>query len=89
MILLILARLADIYTTLLNVNKWGWDVEGNPLMMKIGQRGLFFPYQLFVLGFCIVIAEQIPKYKRIIYVSVSAISLLASASNLFCYWFIK
>lgn len=86
MILLILTRLLDIISTLLNVNKWGWDVEGNPAVRKIGEQGYFLYYQAFVTIFIILIAELCPKYKRIIYVSVSVLSLLASISNLYCYY---
>lgn len=89
MIVLILARLLDAISTLLNVNQWGWDVEGNPLMRTIGERGLFIPYQLFITGIIIVIAELIPRYRRIVYLSVSSLSLLAILTNLYCFFFIK
>jgi len=89
MLLLIIARLLDIFTTYLNINKWGWGVEGNPLIAEVGRRGFFIPYQLFMLGGIIVIAELLPKYKRIIYVSLIAISLMVTISNLFCFIFIK
>jgi putative exporter of polyketide antibiotics len=89
MIILIIARILDIVTTLINTNKWGYSVEGNFIMRQIIEKGLFIPYQMFMIGFIILIAEIIPKYKRIIYISVSVLSLITSVNNLFCYFFIK
>ena len=89
MIVFIFFRFLDIYTTLLNVNRWGADVEGNLIVRKILERGLFVQWQILFMGLIVLIAEYIPKYRRIIYVSLSAFSLLASFNNLFCYWFIK
>jgi hypothetical protein len=89
MILLIFTRILDLITTLLNTNKWGWEVEGNPVVQQIGIRGLFIPYQLFSVGVIIIVAELLPRYKRIIYVSMSSISLIVAGSNLFCFIFIR
>jgi hypothetical protein len=89
MIILIITRLLDIFTTYLNINKWGIEVEGNPIVRKIMEHGLFLPYQLCFIGIVILIAEHLPKYKRIIYISISCISLLAVVNNLFCFIFIK
>lgn len=88
MILLIVTRLLDIFSTLININKWGIEVEGNPIILAILEKGLFVPYQMFFLGLIILIAEALPKYKRIIYVAMSCISLIAVINNLFCYLFI-
>lgn len=89
MIILILTRLLDIFTTYLNINKWGIEVEGNPIVRKIMEQGLFIPYQMCFIGIIILIAERVPKYKRIIYLSISCISLIAFINNLFCFIFIK
>jgi hypothetical protein len=89
MAILILTRLLDIFTTYLNINKWGIDVEGNPIVRKIMEQGYFIPYQLCFIGIVILIAERIPKYRRIIYLSISSVSLLAIINNLFCFIFIR
>ena len=89
MIVLFIARLLDILTTYLNVGKWGWGVEGNPIISMIGNRGLFIPYQFFMFGLIVIIAELLPKYRKIIYISLSAISLMVAISNLFCFIYIK
>ena len=88
MIILIITRLLDIFSTYLNINKWGIDVEGNPVVRMIMEKGLFIPYQLFCLGLIIFIAELLPRYKRIIYISISCISLVVFINNLFCFIFI-
>jgi len=89
MIIFIIARMLDILSTLVNIKKWGYSVEGNPLVRQIFEKGLFIPYQMFVAGFIILLAELLPKYRRIIYVGISALSLIVCISNLFCYFFIK
>ena len=89
MIILIIARLLDIITTLLNVNKWGWGVEGNPIVRWTAEQGYFFYYQSMLVLIVIFIAEAIPKYRQIIYISVSCLSLIAMINNLFCFFFIK
>lgn len=89
MLILIITRFLDIFTTYLNINKWGIDVEGNPLVRKIMEQGYFLSYQMVVLGIIIVVAELIPKYKRIIYISTSTLSLLAVIINTYCFIFIR
>ena len=89
MIILIITRLLDIITTLLNVNKWGLDVEGNPIIRTLMYEGLFIPYQLLITGIIILIAELLPKYKNIIYISISAITIITIVNNLLCFIFIK
>jgi len=89
MIILILARILDIWSTYININKWGIDVESNPIVREIIKRGLFIPYQMSCIGIIILIAEHLPKYKRIIYISISCVSLVAFINNLFCYIFIR
>lgn len=89
MIILIITRILDLITTLLNTNKWGWDVECNPLMYEVGKRGLIIPYQILILVVIISIAELIPKYRKTIYVSMSTISLVVATSNLLCYLLIR
>jgi hypothetical protein len=89
MIILIITRILDIFTTYLNINKWGIDVEGNPLIRSAMEKGLFIPAQLFAVGIIILIAEYLPKYKTIIYGSISSISLLAILINTYCYIFIR
>jgi hypothetical protein len=86
--LFILTRILDVLTTLLNTNKYGASVEGNPLMEQIMIRGLFIPYQIFMTGMFILLAEAVPKYKKISYFSMSLLSLFFILSNLFCYLFI-
>lgn len=89
MFILILTRLLDVFSTYLNINRWGIGVEGNPIVRKIMEIGLFIPYQMFFIGLIILIAEHLPKYKRIIYISISCVSLIAFVNNLFCFIFIK
>lgn len=89
MIILIITRLLDIFTTYLNINKWGTGVEGNPIVREVMDKVFFIPYQMFFLGVIILVAEQLPKYKRIIYISISCLSLLAIINNLFCFMFIR
>jgi len=89
MLLLLIARILDILTTYLNINKWGVEVEGNPLTMAIIQRGLFIPYQMIMFLVIVLVAELLPRYRKIIYVSLIAISLMVTISNLFCFIFIK
>ena len=89
MIVFLIARILDIFTTYLNINKWGWGVEGNPLIAEVGRRGFFIIYQMFMFGLVVILAELLPKYKRIIYVSLSALSFVVAFSNLFCYLYIK
>ena len=89
MIVLLITRLLDMFTTYLNINKWGYGVEGNPLIRELMERGLFIPGQFFMIGLITVLAEALPKYKRIIYVSISSLSLVAVAINTYCFIFIK
>lgn len=74
---------------MININKWGYEVEGNLITRLAMERGLFIPAQVFGIGLIIVVAELIPKYKQIIYISISSLSLLTSALNFYCYLFIK
>ena len=87
--LFIIARMLDILSTLININKWGSSVEGNPLMRQVFEKGLFLPYQIFITTFIILLVEPWIKYKKIIYISLSILSLLVFVSNLLCYFFIK
>ena len=89
MLILIILRTLDVITNLLNINKWGLGVEGNPVMRMVMENGLFIPYQAFLTGLIIVIAELLSKYRRIIYLSISSISLLAVVNNLACFILIK
>lgn len=85
MLLLLITRLLDIFTTHLNTNKWGIGVEGNPLMLSLMEKGLFWWYQAFMFLVIVLIAKLLPRYRKIIYVSLSAISFIVSISNIFCY----
>lgn len=85
MLLLLITRLLDIFTTYLNTKKWGIGVEGNPFMLSLMEKGLFWWYQAFMFLVIVLIAELLPRYRKIIYVSLSAISFIVSISNLFCY----
>jgi len=89
MIILILTRILDVYSTLINVNKWGYEVEGNPFIRGLMEKGLFIPAQIVGIILVIIIAELLPKYRKIIYISISAFSLLASIINFSCYFFIN
>lgn len=89
MIILIITRLLDILTTYINIQKWGTSVEGNPIVREVIERGFFIPYQMFFVGIVILITEHLPKYKRIIYISISCISLIVFINNLFCFIFIR
>jgi hypothetical protein len=83
--LLIIARLADILTTYLNVNKWGWDVEGNPLVRRIGESGYFMIYQFAVIVFLITALQFKPKWKKVVYKSLTVLSFLVATMNIITY----
>lgn len=89
MMAFILLRILDVVTTLLNINKWGIGVEGNPLMRGVMGEGLFIPYQVLMTGTIIIVAESLLKYRRIIYVGLSVLSLFIAVNNLCCYLLIK
>lgn len=84
MIIFIILRILDIITTLLNIKLYGsWEVELNPTMKWIGSRGLFIPYQIIVVILAVLIIERL-RFKKVIYISLSIISLFAVLINLFC-----
>ena len=85
MLLLLITRFLDVFTTYLNTNKWGIGVEGNPFMLSLMEKGLFWWYQASMFLVIVLIAELLPRYRKIIYVSLSAISFIVAISNLFCY----
>jgi hypothetical protein len=89
MYLLILSRILDVFTTYLNVNKWGWDVEGNIFMRNLGESGWFIPYQIIVVLFLIILLERLPKWKGIIYKVLTIMSLLVAISNFVIYLTIR
>jgi hypothetical protein len=84
MIIFIILRILDIITTLLNIKLYGgWEVELNPTMKWIGSKGLFIPYQILMIILSILIIERL-RFKKVIYISLSIISLFAVFINLFC-----
>jgi hypothetical protein len=85
MLLLLITRFLDVFTTYLNTKKWGIGVEGNPFMLVLMERNLFWIYQGIMFLVIVLIAELLPKYRKIIYVSLSILSLMVAISNLFCY----
>lgn len=85
MLLLLITRFLDVFTTYLNTKKWGIGVEGNPFMLVLMERNLFWIYQGIIFLVIVLIAELLPKYRKIIYVSLSILSLMVAISNLFCY----
>lgn len=87
MTIFIITRLLDMVTTLLNVNNYGWDIEGNPLVRSIGEKGLFIPYELAILIITIIAINRF-KYKDIVYLVFSGISMVAVIINLYCFFFI-
>ena len=88
MIIFIITRILDVFTTLLNVNNFGWDVEINPWLRNLGEKGLFIPYQIGLTLFAILITNR-SKFKKQIYLTLSIISLIAVCINTYCYIFIK
>lgn len=88
MIIFIITRILDIVTTLLNVNNFGWDVELNPWVRILGNKGLFVPYQIGLTLFTIFITNK-SRFKKQIYITLSIISLLAVCINTYCFIFIK
>jgi hypothetical protein len=90
LIFLIITRILDITTTLIDVNEFGIEMEGNPIIRKTLESNVFILYQIFMLGIIILIAGMFKKkYRKIIYIIISILGLLASASNLYCYLFIR
>ena len=85
MLLLLITRFLDVFTTYLNIKKWGIGVEGNPFMLSLMERNLFWWYQAIMFLIIVLIAELLPRYRKIIYVSLSAISFMVAISNLLCY----
>ena len=84
MIIFIILRILDVITTLLNIRKYGgWEVELNPTMKWIGERGLFIPYQIVMIVFVSLIVSRF-KYRKIVYGFLSALSILAVSINLYC-----
>lgn len=84
MIIFIILRILDTVTTLLNVQKYGgWGVELNPWMEKIGNKGLFIPYQIFITVFGIIIIER-SRFKKQIYIALCLVSLIAVLVNSYC-----
>lgn len=61
----IISRMLDIISTLINTNKWGWEVEGNPIQSALMAQGHFFTYQfviaMWVIGVCLVIRSRVMK----------------------------
>lgn len=84
MIIFILFRILDVITTLLNIQKYGgWEVELNPTMKWVGERGLFIPYQIVMIIFISLIVSRF-KYKKYVYAFLSGLSILAVSINLYC-----
>jgi len=84
MILLIITRILDVITTILNINKYGgWGVELNPTMRWIGEKGLFIPYQILALILVILTTERL-KHKKTIYRVFSILSLVTIIINVYC-----
>lgn len=88
MIIFIITRILDVFTTYLNVNNFGWDVESNPSLRYLGNNGLFIPYQILITILGIIVVEHC-KFKKQIYIALSIISLIAVCINIYCYIFIK
>jgi len=88
MIIFIILRILDCITTLLNINNWGWDIESNPVIRKVGEMGLFIPYQILItLGLVLLVKNF--KYQKIVYAGLSILSLIAVLINSYCFLFIK
>jgi len=90
LIFLIITRILDITTTLIDVNEFGIEMEGNPIIRKTLELGLFIPYQIFMLIVIVLVAGMFKKkYRKIIYLIISILGLLSSILNLYCYLFIR
>jgi hypothetical protein len=90
LIFLIITRILDITTTLIDVNEFGIEMEGNPIIRKTLELNLFIPYQIFMLIVIVLVAGMFQKkYRKIIYLIISILGLLGSILNLYCYLFIR
>lgn len=88
MIIFITLRILDVITTFLNVNNFGWDIESNPWMKFIGEKGLFIPYQIGITVIALYFIEK-SKYKKQMYSVLSLISIIAVLINSYCFFFIR
>lgn len=85
-ILFIITRLLDMVTTLLNIYKYGgWEVEMNPLVRSIGEKGIYYfmAYQLLVIILALVIVDKF-KYENFVFGTFSIISTIAVVINIWC-----
>ena len=89
MIFFILSRMLDVATTLLEINKWGYGIEGNPWVRVVMEKGLFIPYQILMTCVVILVAENLPKCRKVIYGGLTVLGLFVTVTNLGCYLFIK
>lgn len=84
MTIFITLRIIDVITTLLNIQKYGgWEVELNPTMKWIGERGLFIHYQIIMIVLVSLIVSRF-NFKNIVFGFLSALSILAVSINIYC-----
>lgn len=86
--LFLITRILDIYTTLLGINKWGTDIEGNPVTKFMLENGLFFVWQFLWTAFALWFGN-ITIHKKLFFGMLSGASLLVAISNAYCYIFIN
>lgn len=90
MILFIFSRILDVISTYLNTKKYGWGVEGNILMQKVGEKGFFLPYQILMVILVILLLRHVPeKIRNSVYCILSVFSILVAISNFYCFIFIR
>ena len=87
MIIFIITRILDVITTYMNIFKWG-NTEGNPFMRILIDKHLLIPYQFMITLAIIWLLEIFPKYKNIIYISLSILGILTIIVNIYSYLFI-
>ncbi len=90
----ILLNIPDVVTTLVMVNRWGWQVEGNPVIQLLGTHfgpllGLVI-YKLLICSFIAFITirkQESEGMKKVIMFGVAFFSI-AVINNLLCIYLI-
>jgi len=89
--LIILSRTLDTISTLLNVLKWGIDVEANLVMLWLLEKGLIFfiVYQIIMTGLMLILWLKCGRIVRTIIKIFVILSFVFSILNLIYYFLIK
>lgn len=78
----VITRMLDVGSTYINTNKWGIDVEGNPIQLFFMNSGFFLEYQLiiaiWVVGLTLFLHNRVMK---IVLFGATIMSLIVAIFN--------